>query len=132
MTEAQLVARVVKYLRTRFREAVVFKHNDRITAGVPDISITRRPRVTWLEAKMFRTAHPAESEIKKHFTPLQFERMKQLNNLRHGYYVVGYHDAEQRPRFTVTNPEFAREFWNYLFEESSTFDGDLEQLLRFV
>lgn len=52
MTEAPLKAALVRELRkTLPRAAVVFRHEDRITAGIPDISVTWNGRTTWLEIK---------------------------------------------------------------------------------
>jgi hypothetical protein len=51
MTEGKLSSALVKLLREELRDAVIFKHWDHITAGVPDISVTWNYRTTWYEVK---------------------------------------------------------------------------------
>ena len=51
MNEAALVGRLLKKLRTSYPKAVVIKHADRITSGIPDISISWHGKTTWLEVK---------------------------------------------------------------------------------
>jgi len=47
MTETSLVAGLVNVLRTELKGAVIFKHADRFTHGIPDISITSRHTLWW-------------------------------------------------------------------------------------
>lgn len=51
MTESTLKAALVPVLKVVMPGAVVFRHEDKHTAGVPDISVTWRKRTTWLEVK---------------------------------------------------------------------------------
>lgn len=51
MTEAELKDRLVEYLRNTIPRAIVFRHEDKNTAGIPDITITLRGRTLWLEVK---------------------------------------------------------------------------------
>jgi len=51
VTEATLTRALVKVLRAGLPGAVVIKHADRFTAGVPDLSVTWGGRTTWLEVK---------------------------------------------------------------------------------
>lgn len=77
MTEGQFNAKLVKELRQRLGPgAVVFKHADAYTAGIPDISVTLNDRTLWLECKL--------TTNKKWFEPLQ---MAMLQKLR-GYYII--------------------------------------------
>lgn len=50
-SETQLCAQLVKEARKQMPWAVIFNHNDRATAGVPDVSITAE-RTVWLELKL--------------------------------------------------------------------------------
>jgi hypothetical protein len=54
MTEKSLCAGLVKALRLGLVGSVVFKHADRVTAGIPDVSVTWGGRTTWLEVKFVR------------------------------------------------------------------------------
>jgi hypothetical protein len=54
MTEAQLSATLIAQMRVAFRNAVVIKHADRATIGIPDISCTWLGKVAWIETKYLR------------------------------------------------------------------------------
>jgi hypothetical protein len=51
-TEAQLTAALVRTFREHLPRAVVFKHCDRMTAGIPDVSVTYGGLTVWLEVKL--------------------------------------------------------------------------------
>jgi hypothetical protein len=55
MTESQFQSKLLKALRshTALRDAVIFKHSDRINGGVPDFSITIEKRTLWVELKRY-------------------------------------------------------------------------------
>jgi len=52
MTETQLKAKLTKTLRASLNNAVIFRHEDQFTSGVPDISVTWEGFTTWLEVKL--------------------------------------------------------------------------------
>lgn len=60
MTEAKLQARLLRALRTKFLNFVVFKHSELISTGVPDISVNGRGQTTWLEVKVGRPGFNAK------------------------------------------------------------------------
>ena len=49
MTETQLKVKVQKYLKSI--GAFYFKHSDRFSAGVPDLSVVYNGRTIWIELK---------------------------------------------------------------------------------
>lgn len=49
--EASLKGKLVELIKKELHGSVVFRHEDRFTAGVPDISITWENYTTWLEVK---------------------------------------------------------------------------------
>lgn len=51
MTEATLKQSLVACLKNRLPGAVVFRHEDRFRAGIPDISVTWGHHTSWLEVK---------------------------------------------------------------------------------
>lgn len=51
MNEAGLKAGLVSEWRKRRGKYVVIRHEDRTTAGIPDISVTRKKTVAWIEVK---------------------------------------------------------------------------------
>jgi hypothetical protein len=51
MTEKDLKDQLVKHLRLRIPRAVVLRHEDKNTAGIPDITVTYMGHTVWLEVK---------------------------------------------------------------------------------
>ena len=51
MTEATLKSALVKDLRYFLPGYVILRHEDRITHGIPDITVTGSGKTTWIEAK---------------------------------------------------------------------------------
>ena len=51
MTESQKTNAFLKKVQAMLPDAVIFKHNDRITAGIPDASISRKGTTMWIEFK---------------------------------------------------------------------------------
>jgi hypothetical protein len=51
MTEAELKDGLVKTLKKQLGNAVVLRHEDKNTAGIPDISVTYLGRTIWMEVK---------------------------------------------------------------------------------
>lgn len=54
--------------------ATTFRHEDKITGGIPDISVSLNRRTVWLETK--------DQELKT--TGLQYENLKRLK----GFYII--------------------------------------------
>lgn len=51
VSEATLKAALMRLVRERMPDSVSFRHEDKLTSGVPDISIVRIGHTLWLEAK---------------------------------------------------------------------------------
>lgn len=51
MTEAMLKSALMRYLRKKHPSAVILRHEDRITAGIPDVSVTWDGSTSWWEVK---------------------------------------------------------------------------------
>lgn len=89
MIESRYTRQLLHALRQRLPEAVVFKHNDLHTAGVPDFSISREGRTLWFEAKRANLGAPAVDGLvgvrpATLLTPLQWETLRRL----YGFAVV--------------------------------------------
>lgn len=50
-TEAVLTSRLITALKAVMPEAIIYKINDRMTVGIPDVVITYHGRTLWIEAK---------------------------------------------------------------------------------
>jgi len=51
MNESILKSQLVKLARDTMPGFVIIRHEDRITSGIPDISISGNKKTTWLEVK---------------------------------------------------------------------------------
>lgn len=77
MIETQFTSKLVKALREGLGpDAIIFKHADGFTAGIPDITVTYRGYTMWIEAKLANNP--------KIFEPLQLALLRKLD----GYYVI--------------------------------------------
>jgi hypothetical protein len=107
MNEGQLNRALVKTLRTELGpEYVVFKHFDRVTAGVPDISVTGRHLVTWFEVKYLTRGLIARGQQR-----LMLERLGAADC---AWYVLYVAPSEQLKNTYIVHPRnvetFARDF----------------------
>jgi hypothetical protein len=106
MTEATLKAAFVKQLRATYPRWTVFLHQDKIRAGVPDISITGEGMTSWWECKF---AHSSFDSPK--VQELTCVRLAQAGNCRYliwadlpnfGKRIIIAHPADvARPRSTA-------------------------------
>lgn len=80
MTEKTLTNALLKTLRKELPEAVIFKHADQVTAGIPDISVTYEGITIWFELKYVKT--------KIHSRELQHYTMLRLQNAGHPFYIL--------------------------------------------
>jgi hypothetical protein len=74
MTESQFSAKLLRALRQRMPNAIIWKLNDRFTSGIPDAVVVYEGRATWLEMKIGTNS----------VTPIQWET---LYKLKRGYVV---------------------------------------------
>jgi hypothetical protein len=79
MLESKFTSRLLTTLRAKIPEAVVLKHSDRFTGGIPDFSITIDGATTWFEVKIAPNTT----------TTIQWETLRRLKRA----YVVIYDDG---------------------------------------
>ena len=72
MNEAYLKKRLREALAEVMPDCVVIRHEDKFSAGVPDLSVTWAGRTAWVEVKYARTGRPART------TALQDLMLKRL------------------------------------------------------
>lgn len=60
MNEATLKRKLVDALKEAMPGAVIFRHEDRFTAGIPDLSVTYADRTVWVEVKYSRPGKSAK------------------------------------------------------------------------
>lgn len=115
MNEAQVVRKIMQDLTGRFgKRANVFKHNDTMTAGIPDISVTACGTTHWFEVKLLSTTTPTRSEVKKKFDALQLASVMLLADNGRACYLVAIHaDGERETKLGLIS---ARSVFHYLNE----------------
>lgn len=94
MSEKKFIKKVIAHLRSAMPGAVVIRHEDKFTKGIPDASITAGGRTVWLEFKWV-----GDSAIQwfrrtgrlpiKPFPKLQLRQMIHLNSQGCARYVLG-------------------------------------------
>ncbi|MEN6605875.1 MAG: hypothetical protein ABFD60_01430 [Bryobacteraceae bacterium] len=82
MNEADIKGALMKRIREEFPGFVAMRHEDRLTAGVPDISLTGHRRTSWWEVKVERPDRPFESSA------VQQRTMVRLARAGHACYIV--------------------------------------------
>lgn len=123
MKESDFLSRVLKdvkyYLEGR---GVVFKHNDRITRGIPDASVSYCGRTTWLEAKWLgkKRSYEPKGEL------LQHETMRRLESSAYAYYLLGYSTGETR--FVTALPSQIEDL--LIVPGRGSFDADVSYLME--
>lgn len=114
MNEARVVQRLIKSLKQQLPGAVVYKHNDAVTAGMPDVSVTYKRRVLWLEVKYEKLKSDKR----------QITQCKRLGRQDACFYFVGYYGRKNelwaylaRPKDVSNDSEVLRVDALGLFEE---------------
>lgn len=101
MTEAILKSQLMKVLRPALPGFVCIRHEDRITSGIPDISITGNKRTTWVEVK-FADPKFASKGIQE-LTALR------LALAGHCVYVVYYADKFEQVTYIIKPCDIGKE-----------------------
>jgi hypothetical protein len=65
--------------------AVIYKHADKFTAGIPDTSVTWRGTTSWLEFKLLR--RPADNVIKL-LSKVQLHELVKLEHAGHAWVIA--------------------------------------------
>lgn len=119
MTEASVTQGLLSHLKQALPGAVIFKLSDRLTKGVPDISVAWNGYTTWLEVKLLRRGESLESRLLDPGDSLQRVRMKQLHQQSGGraWYVVYDSRDTRRKRVAIYAPHAVDR------EESLEFDN---------
>jgi hypothetical protein len=81
MTESQMTRKLIASLKRMHPQAVIIKHSDRFTSGVPDLSITKDGVTTWIECKKLTPDFLANLDL------LQLNTMLKLERQGTAYYV---------------------------------------------
>lgn len=72
--EKEPKAKLVKFLRERLENSAIFRHEDKFTAGIPDISVTHNGFTLWMEVKHVTPKKPFKSSGLQKHTARQLEK----------------------------------------------------------
>lgn len=98
MTEATLKSALVKELRTSCPFAVVLRHEDKITSGIPDMSFTDGGSTSWWEAKLANPGFKSKG--------IQELMMLRLGRRGKAFYIIW--DIPRDFTFIVQPPDLSR------------------------
>ena len=87
MTEATLTRELLGVLERKLSGAVVIKHADRFTIGIPDASVTWAGTTSWLEVKLVRR-RPRATLPKSQFPTAQLVTMDRLAGAGRALYLI--------------------------------------------
>jgi hypothetical protein len=89
MTERDVVKKIKQHLEKKLPGVVVFKIQDYMTAGIPDLAVSYNDRITWIEVKYLRP-NETKSQFRKHFDQLQLTVCLLLGKQVPTYYFIAY------------------------------------------
>jgi hypothetical protein len=87
MTENEQTRRLIYGLKMLLPEAVIIKHTDMFTKGVPDFSVTEDGKTTWWEAKVI-DAQAGEDVILRPKRDVDAVQWETLRRLKCGYLII--------------------------------------------
>ena len=87
MTEATLTRELLRVLERKLSGAVVIKHADRFTVGIPDASVTWAGTTSWLEVKLIRRRRRATLP-RSQFPMIQLLTMDRLAAAGSALYLI--------------------------------------------
>ena len=134
-----IVPKIEKAIQKKMPDAVILKHNDMSTKGIPDLAITYAGRTNYVEVKLLKKDE-TPSSFKKHFIPLQLATAILLQRQGHAYYFVAYPLAGQL-HAAIFSPTAVKTFLDdKLFDGPSSFtssglvlfDGFMDHALDFL
>ena len=99
MNESDLKSTLINRVHPS-QEFFVFRHEDRWTAGVPDISANANKKTTWWEVKHVTDERPKVSGVK-----LQLVRMRQLARISFGAWYVIFEEYDEKRRTLIVEPQ---------------------------
>jgi hypothetical protein len=120
MTESDFTRKLKKRLEEMMSYAVIWKHADMFTKGIPDLSVTVDHRTTWIENKL--------STNKQIFEPLQYEQLRRV----HGWYIVWDVETRKGCMFRADERELAKEPMSRMVACDLTFDELCDKLCRIL
>lgn len=135
MTEANLCTKLRADLLRLLPGAVITKHHDLSTAGVPDLSVNWCRRTTWVEVKLLKPRE-SRSAFRKHFDALQLANNLLLERQQTTFYFVAYPNAAEL-RTVIWLPWSIKRFLDdpnsevYVWDWESAY-GSYEQGVEFL
>ena len=94
MREADVVTKIKTELQKQLPTAVIFKLQDYMTTGIPDLVVNHNRKTIWVEVKLLK-AHETPSSLRKHFDKVQLATCQLLERQVHCIYVVVDEDSSE-------------------------------------
>jgi hypothetical protein len=90
VNEANLKARLRVAIRFALPRAVVYRHEDKFTGGIPDFSVTMNRQSLWIEVKYDRVGRKSKTTL------IQQDALARLDGL-----LVRYQDQKSGAKTTI-------------------------------
>jgi len=132
LKESDLKEDLMKEVRRHLKDSISFRHEDKMTHGIPDISVTRK-RTIWLEAKL----------LKPHllYRGVQDINMLKLSAYGDAWYVIYAYPKD--PMTIICHPHVVheayrrkldgRELWEHLTKDQAFVHGfDHMHVIEFI
>jgi hypothetical protein len=119
--ESEPKGKLTGQLRAAIHGAVVIRHEDSATAGIPDLSCTYRRRTTWWEIKLAKPEFPSNG--------IQELTMLRLDSAGYARYII-FEDNDGEKRSYIVRPKNIKN-WKTDVEESWS-GWDFESLVEFI
>lgn len=113
MTEAEITASLLERLRDSWKTAVVFKHDDNLTFGIPDMSVSGHGITSWWEIKVARDGKIDDN-------PQQNFTCKRLFAVVPCFYIIF---EEPRHAIYICTPEAASHYGTSAFRAAVRIEG---------
>jgi len=102
--ETQVKGKLVKFLKDNLKDAIIFRHEDQYTAGIPDISLTDNGFTLWIEVKHVTPKKPFKS------SGLQKHTAKQLEKQGKCIFII-FEESKEGHQFTfIVQPKFIDQY----------------------
>jgi hypothetical protein len=96
VNESTCKSNLMKRLRAEYPHAVCFRHEDRMTHGVPDLSVTMDQRTSWWEVKYATPGFESPG--------IQELTLKRLGKTGYAYYII-FEDVAAGRKTYIVDPE---------------------------
>lgn len=129
MKESKLQGKLIQHLVLGLPKAVIFDHNDRSTAGIPDLSITWGGYTTWLELKHLKGEEHILGDRSNQLSDLQLATLIRLETMSARAWAIAYRSGKHRKTVEVYRPTSLRRYGQNIRPNGNVYPGILPPIV---